>query len=154
MDEAQRINITFLHLDIGCTGSNLCGLYRVNRNSCGNDWLQIEEKKFCGEIRTPFSIITNKNTANVQLMTSTIDTRTGFLAIWSAASNEPNTRTLPHLNHSFGSKGTNRLKGAKGSRGRKGTRGNLRGRGKKGARRKNGARAENSARGKKGARRG
>ena len=151
MDEGQRINITFLHFDIGCTGSTdtvfACGLFKVNQNSCTNDWLQVEDNKLCGEIPTPFSIITNKNNVNIRLKTSTIDTRTGFLAIWSA-SNDPTAKASLHLTPSIGSKRFKGTKATKGGRGKKGgigkknTRGNLgsRGRGKKGTGKKKGAR--------------
>ena len=148
MNEGQKINISFLHFDIGCTGPTDtvfgCGLFRANRNSCANDWLQIEDKIFCGEIPTPFSIITNKNSVNVRLKTSTVDTRTGFLAIWSA-SDDPTTK---------------RFKGTKGGKGKKGSQGNLDGRrnkvtkGKKGSRENLDRRRKKGAEGKKGAKRG
>ena len=51
--------------------------------------MEIEDEKYCGEIgtsteiSTPFSIITNTNSVNLRFITSSSDTRTGFLAIWS-----------------------------------------------------------------------
>ena len=82
------INMTFLHFDIDIYGS-----------SCRYDWLEIEDVKYCGEkgtsseIPTPFSIITTTNSVNLRFITSSSDTRTGFLAIWSATTEPPTTRT-------------------------------------------------------------
>ena len=59
--------------------------------------MKIEGEKYCGEIgtsseiSTPFSIITNTN--YVRFITSSVNTRTGFLAIWSATTEPPTTRT-------------------------------------------------------------
>ena len=77
MDEGKRINITFLHFDIEHDGT------------CSKDWVEIEGEKYCGEkgtsseIQTPFSIITNTNSVNLRFISSSYDTLTGFLAIWS-----------------------------------------------------------------------
>ena len=80
MDEGLRINITFLLFDIDKSFST---------GTC-NDWLQIEDEKYCGEkgtsteISTPFTIITNSNSVDVTFRSNDYDgSEAGFLAIWS-----------------------------------------------------------------------
>ena len=44
-------------------------------------------------IATPFTIITNTNNVDITFSSDSIVTRTGFLAIWSATTEPPTTRT-------------------------------------------------------------
>ena len=77
------INITFLHFNIEGYSS-----------SCRYDWLQIDGySRGCGEVPTPFTIITNTNNVDIIFHSDDIGTRTGFLAIWSATTEPPTTRT-------------------------------------------------------------
>ena len=61
--------------------------------------MEIEGDKYCGEIGTPteiptpFSVITNTNDVNLIFHSDGSSTRTGFLAIWSATTEPPTTRT-------------------------------------------------------------
>ena len=87
VDEGQRIIITFPHFDIELN-EEFCG-----GSACECDWLEIEGEKYCGELSTPWSIITNMNTVNIKFISDYSVPRTGFLAIWSATSEPPTTRT-------------------------------------------------------------
>ena len=83
MDEGQRINITFLHFDIYYQLSYFDIYYRSTYRSCLWGWLEIEGVKYCGEILTPFSIITSTNTVNLIFKSqSRYETSSGFVAIW------------------------------------------------------------------------
>ena len=95
VDEGLRINITFLHFDIPPQFSP-CS----DDCTCGVDWLQIDNEKYCGkiktpsEISTPFSIVTNANSIDVTFRSDNFDGfNAGFLAIWSATTEPPTTRT-------------------------------------------------------------
>ena len=83
VDAGLRINITFLHFDI------------EDYSTCRYDWLQIEGEKYCGEWTTPFTIITNTNNVDVTFISDRSETRTGFLAIWSATTEPPTIPTAP-----------------------------------------------------------
>ena len=45
--------------------------------------MEIEGEEYCGEIGTPFTIITNTNNVNLIFQSGGGDQHTGFLAIWS-----------------------------------------------------------------------
>ena len=55
--------------------------------------MEIENTRYSGEISTPFTIITNTNDVNMRFRSDGSETRTGFLAIWSATTEPPTTRT-------------------------------------------------------------
>ena len=71
VNEGQRINITVLDFDIYTWGS-----------SC-RDWLEIEAVQYCGEIPTPFTIITNTNSVTMTFKSDDTVRGTGFLAVWT-----------------------------------------------------------------------
>ena len=69
--EEERINITFLHFHV------------ESHSMCSYDWFEIYDDKYCGEIETPWTIITNSSTVDIRFTTDNIVTRSGFLAVWS-----------------------------------------------------------------------
>ena len=81
--EGERINITFVYFDI------------EYENSCSYDWLAIDDEKYCGEIPTPWTIITNSNTATASFISDGSVTHVGFLAVWTSTTEESTTLEPP-----------------------------------------------------------
>ena len=55
--------------------------------------MELENEKYCGEIPTPFTIITNTNNVNLRFTSDGSVTPTGFLAVWTASTEPPPTPT-------------------------------------------------------------
>ena len=66
-------------------------------SACSCDWLEIEGEKYCGEIQTPFTVITNTNNVDIKFISDDIQAanvaRSGFMAIWSFTTEAPTPRT-------------------------------------------------------------
>ena len=60
--------------------------------------MEVEDEKFCGEILTPFTIITNSNTVNVMFKTDSSETFGGFLAVWTPTNEVATTTEAPVTN--------------------------------------------------------
>ena len=72
VEEGNRIKITFLHFDI------------EDFYQCGWDYVEIDNKKYCGRRPYPWSIISNSSTVNITFQADWFDAlNTGFLAVWT-----------------------------------------------------------------------
>ena len=99
--------------------------------TCQYDWLEIADEKYCGELETPFTIITSTNNVNVTFVSDEIFPRSGFLAIWKPTT-ESNTNSTRHKHSGLESKDSQTDKGKEGGKGRKGQgKGRNKGKGKK-----------------------
>ena len=93
----QRINVTFLHFDIELYEQYYDG------TACSCDWLEIEGEKYCEEIPTPFTTITNTNNVDIKLISDYYDAgNRGYLAIWSATTEPPTSTSTRTRLVSFG----------------------------------------------------
>ena len=89
--------------------------------TCQYDWLEIEDKKYCGEgeLETPFTIITSTNNVDVTFVSDEIIPKSGFLAIWKPAT-VSNNESARHKQSGLKSKDSQTDKGKEGGKGRKG----------------------------------
>ena len=83
VDEGQRVNLTFLDFHIEDDEDNLCAY----------DWIDLASDNYnsrhCGQTSEPWTIISNGNTLTITFRSDGIETRTGFLAVWTATTEPP-----------------------------------------------------------------
>ena len=55
--------------------------------------MEIENVRYCGELQTPFTVITSTDFVTLRFISDNIVTRTGFLAVWTPTTEPPTTKT-------------------------------------------------------------